>query len=256
MRFQGHYQSGDGLLHRLDARVKLVVALILIAGIVFTPEHARLAYPLLWTLLGVIAALSGLNAWRIARMGGMALPFTLAAATLLFTLPGQPLVSLAGLTITDAGLSRFLSIVIKSWLAVQVTLILSMTTAFADLLWAFRCLRVPSALVEIISFMYRYLFTLQDEAQHLIRARAARSGTITGKKSGGSLVWRAHVTGSMIGSLLLRSYERSERVYAAMLARGYSGTIRAIKPTPLPVQDMVQGVIPILLLVMIEIVSM
>jgi cobalt/nickel transport system permease protein len=249
---QGHYQAGDSILHQMDGRAKVPVALVLILGIVLTPERAWFAYPLLWAIPGVLAAISGIGAGRLARMGGLALPFTLAAVTLLFTIPGQPIVSFLGLTITEAGLARFVSIVLKSWLAVQVALLLSMTTTFTDLLAAFRWLRVPGTLVEIISFMYRYLFTLQEEAKRLMQARASRSATNAGSKSGGSLRWRAQTAGGMIGNLFLRSYERSERVYAAMLARGYSGKIPAASLPPLSTREIAQGALPIFFLLLIE----
>ena len=80
-------------------------------------------------------------------------------------------------------------------------------------------------MVAIISFMYRYLAVLSDEATRMSRARASRSAQPDGK-GGGSIVWRARVTGSMVGSLFLRSYERSERIYAAMQARGFEGEFR------------------------------
>jgi cobalt/nickel transport system permease protein len=250
--FQERYQAGDSILHRLDPRVKVVTALILITGIVLTPERAWPAYPLLWTLVSTLAVIGRLGAWRVSRLGGLALPFTLAAAALLFTLPGKPVITMLGLTISDAGVSRFLSIVLKSWLAVQVTLILSMTTPFTDLLWGLSSLRIPAVLVAIISFMYRYLFTLNDEAQRLLRARTARSGTAAGQKYGGSLMWRAQVAGGMVGSLFLRSYERSERVYAAMLARGYTGKMQTTSPPPLTWRSVGHGAIPVLVLVIIE----
>ena len=120
---------GSSPLHRLDPRVKVVVALVLVVGIVVTPDGRWIAYPLLWTLIGSLAQVS---VWRLGRLAGVALPFTLAAATLMFTTPGQPLI--AGLPITDAGLARFAGIVLKSWLSVQVTLLLGLTTPFTDLL--------------------------------------------------------------------------------------------------------------------------
>lgn len=249
------YHDNHSALHQLDPRVKLVVTLILITGIVLTPSHAWPAYPLLWALVGMLSETGKLGAWRVARAGGLALPFTLAAVTLLFTVPGQPVITLLGLTITDAGLARFVSIVLKSWLAVQVALIFSMTTPFTDLLWALSSLRVRGTLVAVISFMYRYLFTLQEEAQRLLRARAARSGTADGYKSGGKLIWRAQVAGGMIGGLFLRSYERSERVYEAMLARGYSGEIRMLNPPPLQKRDVLMGAVPVVLLLLIELLA-
>jgi cobalt/nickel transport system permease protein len=72
-----------------------------------------------------------------------------------------------------------------------------------------------------------------DEVLRLTRARAARSGQsdLPGAKTGGNVVWRAHITGGMAGNLFLRAFERSDRIYMAMLARGYDGDVRTL---PLP----------------------
>lgn len=252
LTLQERYQAGDSPLHRLDPRVKLVTTLLLVVGIVLTPERAAPAYPLSWALIGSLAMIGGPGALRLAKMGSVALPFALAAITLLFTVPGEPVVTVLGLTVTDAGLMRFVAIMLKSWLAVQAALLLAMTTHFTDLLWAMDSLRVPGTLVAIIGFMYRYLFTLKDEAERLIRARAARSGTDRQRKSGGSLLWRARVAGGMIGNLFLRSYERSERVYDAMLARGYTGQLRVLSPPPLTWNAILWGALPLAVLAIIE----
>lgn len=250
------YQPDTTLLHQLDPRVKLITTVLLIVGILLTPERAWPAYPLLWTVLGSLAAIGRLGVWRLARLGGIALPFTLAALTLLFTTPGQPVLSLLGLTITDAGVARFISIVLKSWLAAQTALLLSMTTPFTDLLWALQSLRLPTVMVMIIAFMYRYLFTLKDESERLLRARASRSGTVQGHRGGGNLSWRAQVAGGMVGSLFLRSYERSERVYAAVLSRGYRAQARLFNPPPLTWHSIAQGAIPIVALAVIQLLAL
>ena len=251
--FLQRYEAGNSIVHRLDPRVKVVTALLLIVGIIVTPDYAWIAYPMLWTILGILAVISRVGAWRLGRLATIALPFTLAAVTLLVTTPGHPITSIAGLSITDAGLARFLGIVLKSWLSVQVALLLAITTPFTDLLRALEYLGLPAALIAIISFMYRYLFTLKDEAERLIRARAARSGMAAGTRSGGSLLWRAQITGGMVGNLFLRSYERSERVYAAMLARGYNGQMKRLDVPPLTRMTIVQGAMPAAAVLIIQI---
>ncbi len=284
-----HFLPRDSLVHHLDPRVKLVTALALIVGIVLTPETAWPAYPLLWALIASMAVLARVGVFRLARLGGVALPFALAAITLVFTTPGDPVFSVLGQPVTDAGIGRFAAIMLKSWLSVQVALLLSISTPFTDLLWALGSLRVPATLVAIIGFMYRYLGTLRDEAERLVRARAARSArlripddypysgtrlsrivalpgeTLSSRPapgryrmhyltahSGMSLRWRARVTGHMVGSLFLRSYERSERVYAAMVARGYCGQLRRLDPPPLTRRAVLIGALPILALILIE----
>lgn len=190
-------------------------------------------YPALlaaWVVLVAASTLARLGPLRLSRAAFIAAPFVLAALPLVFTRPEQPLGSVdlgpLQLTLSGEGLRIFTTIAIKSWLSVQIALLLTFTTSFHDLLDAMRELRLPRVMVAIIGFMYRYLAVIGDEAQRLMRARAARSAVAVGVAGGGSIAWRARVTGGMVGSLFLRSYERSERIYAAMLARGFEGTFR------------------------------
>ncbi len=217
--------------HRADARLKVVLIAALVLGIALLPVGAFGAYAAAWLVLVAASAFARLGPLRLVRGSWVVLPFVLVAVPLLFTRPGEPLVTLSlgplTLTVTDTGLVDTLSIMAKSWLSVQAALLLAYTTAFADLVDALRALRIPAIIVGIISFMYRYLAVLTDEAARMTRARQARSAEPLQGRSGGSLSWRARVTGAMVGSLFIRSYERSERIYVAMLARGFAGTVQA-----------------------------
>jgi len=170
------------------------------------------------------------------------------------TVQGTPLLSIPIgpwlLSVSGAGLERFVSIALKSWLSVQMAILLTATTTLPDLLVAMRALRLPRLLVAILGLMWRYLAVLGDEAMRMIRAREARSGS-WGARSGGTLSWRAGVTGAMAGSLFLRGYERSERIYNAMLARGYDGSIRSFPLRPVPAKDRVLLIAAVLLLAML-----
>jgi cobalt/nickel transport system permease protein len=175
------------------------------------------------------ASASGLGTTFALRRSFIALPFALAAVTLPFTVPGPAVAHLGGWALSAEGVVRFASIVLKSWISVQAAILLAAATPFADLLWAMRELRLPKPLVAIIGFMYRYLFVLGDEAQRLLRARAARSGVSgAGRRPGGGLVWRGRVAGGMVGNLAMRSFERSERIYDAMVARGFRGEMLSL----------------------------
>jgi cobalt/nickel transport system permease protein len=137
------------------------------------------------------------------------------------------------LAVSQEGVRQFTTIALKSWISVQAALLLTFTTPFHDLVDGLRELRLPRIIVAIISFMYRYLGVLGDEAGRMNRARAARSADRGTHRAGGSIAWRAKVTGSMVGSLFLRSYERSERIYAAMQARGFDGELRHLAGPPI-----------------------
>ena len=226
-----HYQEHGTWIHRLDPRVKVLVTAGFIVSMALLPDGAWLAYALSWGLVMGLAMAAQIEPWLVIKRSLLILPFLLAAVTVVFTLPGRMLWQGPwGLTISEAGLVRFLSIVLRSWISVQMAILLTATTRFPDVLHALRHLYVPAILVSILSFMYRYLFVLVDEASRLMRARTARSAQLPGMKSGRSLWWRAAVAGNMIGQLFSRSLERSEKVYRAMLARGYQGELLTMNP--------------------------
>lgn len=237
VHFLDPYRPRRSPVHALDARVKFVLAVAFILTTALTPVGAWPVYILLFTLLLSVEILSALGVGSVVRRSMLALPFVLAALPVIFTLDGPPLLSLPvfgrSLVVTTTGAGRFASIAVKSWLSVQAAIVLAGSTPFPDLLLAMRAVGVPRLLVAIFGLMWRYLFVLVDEALRLLRARAARSGQSAqpGLKPGGALAWRARVAGGMAGSLFLRGFERSDRIYMAMLARGYDGEVRAL-PTP------------------------
>ncbi|MBN1220560.1 MAG: cobalt ECF transporter T component CbiQ [Anaerolineae bacterium] len=253
------YVTQESLIHRLDPRVKVVVTLLFIISNVLLPDGAWLAFLLAWGLMVGVNWLARLPPTYTLKRSFIAIPFALAAVTVVFTLPGQPLFTLSlgswEAVATDAGLVRFVSIVVRSWLSVQMAILLVATTQFPDLMHALRHLRFPYLLVAVISFTYRYLFVLVDEAMRLMRAREARSARLAGKRGGGSIFWQAQIAGNMAGQLFLRSYERSERVYNAMLARGYQGHFQTLNPHQMQPGDWVAGTVALTVLLLLQVVG-
>lgn len=226
------FHETESRLHRLDPRVKVVVTVLFILSNALLPDGAWAAFGLSWIVLLWANQLSSLGVNFSFRRSFVALPFALAAVSAIFSPLGNPLSSFhflgLNLTVTDFGLVKFASILLRSWLSVQAAVLLVATTRFPDMIHAFEHLRVPAVLTTIVAFLYRYLFVLTDEVMRLLRARESRSATVAGQRSGRSVVWRAKVTGNMAGQLFLRSYERSDRIYNAMLARGYTGQLRTL----------------------------
>ena len=223
------YLEGRSWFHSADARIKLVMALGFIFATTSIPPGKWIGFAAMLALVWLAVAISRVGLLRVFLRSLIAIPFILIALPTVFTKPGIPLfeldLALFTLTGTLEGLDFFLSVLLKSWASVTAAVVLTATTPPLRLLEALRALRVPAVLVAIVMLMYRYLFVLVDEAQSLMRARTARSAAI-GPKSGGSLVWRAKSAGGMAGSLFIRTLDRSERIYMAMLARGYDGTLR------------------------------
>lgn len=251
------YHHGQSQLHRLDPRVKVIVTIVFILSNALLPDGAWIAFALAWSFILVANLHSGLGIGFTFKRSFIALPFALAAITVLFSIPGQPVTSfhflMWDLTITDAGLLRFVSIVVRSWLSVQMAILLVAVTEFPKIIHALTHLRVPAIITVIISFLYRYLFVLTDEVMRMLRARQARSAAAVGIRSGGGVAWRAQIAGHMAGQLFLRSYERSDRIYNAMLSRGYKGELMTIHPHQFHRSDLVIGIFCILIFVLIQI---
>ncbi len=237
LHFLDTYKHGSSPIHQLDARIKLVFVILFIICTAMTPVAAWPVYIFLYTLILSTEILSELGTGFYFKRALLALPFILAALPIIFTYPSDSFVNLpvgSGIIkISLNGSERFMSIAFKSWISVQAAVILASCTEFPDLLAAMRAIGIPRLLVSIFRMMWRYLFVLADEALRLLRARQARSSQSDrpNLKVGGSMVWRARITGGMAGSLFLRAFERSDRIYNAMLARGYDGEVRS---HPLP----------------------
>jgi cobalt/nickel transport system permease protein len=251
------YHHRLSLIHRLDPRVKVLLALLFVLAVSLTPPGSWLAFfgYLALVLLGTRA--SKLDLAFTLRRSYVVLPFALAAIAIPFITPGPVVfeIPLLGWEVSGPGLVRFISILLRMWLAVQGAILLMATTRFSDLLWGLRSLRVPAQLVGTIGFMYRYLFVLADEALRMLRARAARSPQ-PAHAARPPLGWQGRVAGSMVGSLFLRSLERSDRVFAAMSSRGYDGRIRSLASFRMRALDwsVMLGVVLILSLILIMVI--
>ena len=221
--------AGDSFVHGLDPRAKLLATLVFIFSVLFIPQARWELFGAYACLLALTTVTSSLSPKLVIGRALLALPFVMAAIPVLFNRPGERLfeVPLFGWTATDEGLEALSSILLRSWLSVTAATILTATTEPDHILRSLRTFGVPRILVATISFMWRYVFVIGEEAQRLLRAREARSARPSGK-AGGRLAWRARVAGNMVGSLFLRSLGRSERVYVAMLARGYNGELRSL----------------------------
>ncbi|MCY2927634.1 MAG: cobalt ECF transporter T component CbiQ [Planctomycetota bacterium] len=212
---RGYRPPFDSPLHRLDARTKLLGTIAFVLVVVSTPALAWGAFAGYAVLLAVALAAGRVPAGYVLARWLVVLPFLAAAAAMPFLL--TPDTHVLGLPLARAGLVVAWSVAVKATLAVCAMTLLAGSTHFFDCLAALNRLRAPQILVTITALAHRYVLILADEAHRMKRARDARG-------FGGRWLWQAGAVGRLAGSLFLRSYERGERVHAAMLARGFDGT--------------------------------
>jgi cobalt/nickel transport system permease protein len=138
-----------------------------------------------------------------------------------------------GIPVTGGWIS-FLSIIIKFILTVSTALLLIATTSFPGICEALERLKLPRVFVIQLLFLYRYLFVFLEEALKTIRAREARSFGKRGKEMKTFI--------KLISVFLIRTVERAEKIYQAMLSRGFRGEIKVLRRYGLRPQDVIFGI--------------
>ena len=220
----GFLDSTSGLdspIHRREARAKIVVVLAAVMICVSTPPTAYAAFGVYFALAALLLALSRLPLGFVLRRLLLIVPFVLLVAAFLpflkaDTVGGGYSLGLGGVAVSRGGLLVFWNTAAKASFGILMIVLLSGTTPFPKLLQGLRRLRCPDVVVMILSFTYRYLFVLTDEVLRLKIARDARGYR-------GRWLWQARTIGQMIAVFFLRSYARAERIYLAMISRGYDG---------------------------------
>jgi cobalt/nickel transport system permease protein len=221
--FIDQYSGLDSFVHHLDPRTKLLCSLAFILAVVLTPQGTWKVYAVYLLILLVLIWLSRLPVKYILQRSLVIFPFVIMIAIFVpFFKQGQVAASWDigswHIAITYEGLAVLVNVIVKSWLCILCLIVLSSSTKFEQLLHGMYRLRVPQVFVQITSFMYRYMFVLADQAMRMQMARDSRNYGLNR-----SNIFKT--MGNMIGMLFIRSYERAERIYAAMLSRGYSGEI-------------------------------
>ncbi len=151
--------------------------------------------------------------WSRARV---VLPLVLFVGVFVPFVRGGAQVSLGPVSVSEAGLATFAAVSVKASIGTLSAVLLGATTSFPDVLHALERLRAPRLLVLIAGFMYRYLFVIVDETRRMRTALAARAYRPRH-------VLEAAALGRVVIAMFLRTFDRGERVYVAMLARGYGG---------------------------------
>jgi len=210
----------DTFVHRLDPRAKLIATLLFLFTVVSFSKYEIAAlmpffiYPVLLMTIGEIPFMF------IFRKVLLVSPFAIFIGIFNPLLdPGQVLI-FQGITIS-AGWLSFLSILLKFTLTVSTALLLIATTSFPNVCHALRQLGLPSLFVSQLSFLYRYIFVLMEETMRIVRARNMRSYDQRGKG--------IRIFVRIVGILFIRTVERAERIYFAMLSRGFQGDMPSLK---------------------------
>jgi len=228
----------DSPVHRLDARVKFIAAVIFTAIVI---SLSRTSFAILFCYaVGpfVILVLSRIPLKFVFKQILIVSPFVLILALSCPLYDKTPVKIAFGPSVfqTTAGWMRCCTICGKFIVTMLTLIALVSTTRFSNLLVGLGKLGVPKLLVIQLGFLYRYIFVLIDTAQHILRARAGRTLRNLGLKQ------EMKTASAMLGSLFIRSIDTAEQINIAMQGRGFNGTWRTISRLKISNNDYIFGV--------------
>ncbi len=192
------------ILHRRDPRAKIAAALVFLV-VVATAQPALLpvsAGLFLFLCAGLVVARLPLGGALLRA--GIVLPFTLTFAAICW-MAGDPW--------------RGVSLILKSYLSALAVLLMVSTTPLPGLLRGFERIGAPRFLLMVSQFLYRYLFVITEQAQHMSKAAACRGGM------------RFRAAAGALAVLFARSYSQAEDIHRAMLSRGFEGRFHGPEDT-------------------------
>lgn len=211
-------------VHALPPHVKIVATFTFATTVAVTPHRAVPVYALAALLIAAVARVARVRLRFVAVRLVVVVPFLLVGAMVPFVASG-PRTQILGVSVAADGLVAGFGIAARATLGAAASILLAATTEVPRLLRGLDRLRVPPVLTQIATFMVRYLEVVAGELGRMRTAMVARGHDPR-------WLWQARPVAAATGALFVRSYERGERVHAAMLARGYTGTMPQLDEEP------------------------
>jgi cobalt/nickel transport system permease protein len=221
------YLHRHSVIHSLPSHAKIVAALLFILVVVSTPIVRWQAFIGYFIALFITVAAAKIPFTLMFKRALIEIPFIFFALLMPFFGTGERF-EVAGLNLYREGLLAGAGIFIKGTLGVITAIVLSTSTTAREILRGLERLKLPTLMVQIASFMLRYVNVVNDEMERMKIARESRGFDATGMQH-----WKVLATAA--GALFIRSYERGERVHLAMISRGYEGVLPHDEPPHIPI---------------------
>ena len=229
------YRHGHSPLHQVAPQVKIVAAFGLVCAIALTPRTAIWAFVAYAAFVAALIAVARLPAGFIARRAIVLVPFLLVAMLLPVVGSGDR-VEVLGLSLSEQGLWDMWNVFAKAGLGFLVAVVLAGTTEVADLLRGLDALHMPRIVTSIVGFAVRYIDIVGADFGRMRIALASR-----GYQGRSLATWGIYAR--TVGSVFVRTYERGERIYLAMLSRVYTGSMPDSAAITVPVGQWVAATV-------------
>lgn len=215
------YAHVDSVLSRWDPRLKVAAlgGLIIAIALLKTIPMAVTGFVVAASLLAMSALPFHFVSHGLSFVLFFLVPFFLIMP---FTYPGEAAFSVLGLGFAWEGLRLATLIFVKALSIVLLTFAIFGSSRFDVTMLALQRLKCPKIIVQMVLFAYRYTFVFLDEMKRMHTSMGARG--FVARTDGRTL----RIFGHFVGTLLVRSFERTDRVYKAMLSKGYQGELHSM----------------------------
>lgn len=217
---------GDTAIHRIDAVWKVVGVVGFATAVAITPRTMVWAFAIDALVAAIVIGVARVPVRTLLGRLAVLAPF-LSFAVLVPFIGGGEQVDVVGVRLSEPGLWAAFNVIAKASLGATASIVLTATTPLPDIIAALTRLRVPTVVVAIIAFMFRYLDLVADGLQRMRLAMTARGHDPR-------WLWQAKPIAQSAGTLFVRSYERGERIHLAMVARGFDGSMPALTENSVP----------------------
>ncbi|WP_297506162.1 cobalt ECF transporter T component CbiQ [Thermococcus sp.] len=220
--FSERYARKEGLLQKLDPRLKIASLIILVTTVVSLRDIGVIVA--FYFLALALAVLSRLPVLEFTKRVWVFIPiFTgIIAVPSVFMLPGESAFRVFGLTATWEGIRWAVLFTMRVAAAVSYAVLFTMTSRWNEIISALASFRVPGMVITIATLAYRYVFLL---AKLLLDAMHARRARLAGEL-GMMESWRE--AGKHIGATFIKANALGEELYYAMVSRGYVNEVQPL----------------------------
>ncbi len=234
----------DSSLQRWDTRIKIFSLGLFILGVALIKSIPLSAIALIGALTLMLKA--GLPSHFVAGGVKWVVLFLLPLFFIMpLSYPGEPALRFLGLPFAWEGLRLAVLIVLKAVAIVLTAYAIFGSSRFDVSMLALQRLKCPKIIVQMLLFTYRYIFVFLAEMQRMETAMRARGFVKKADKR------TLQVMGNFVGTLLIRSFERTERIYKAMLSKGYQGEFHSLVTFEAVAMDWIKAVVVLVMTILL-----
>lgn len=236
----GHFLPGQSLIHRIDARAKIISLFVLLAAIIATATPGGYVFLICFTAAVILLAKLPLGAvWGPLRQLGVFFIIIFMMNALFFD-AADPLWSWWIFHLSTGGVAQGANVVLRVALFIVLSNVLTCTTAPMDvtsalesLMRPMKILRVPvEEVAMIISVAIQFIPTLMEETDLIVKAQIARGARFESKR-----LWeKAASVVPLVVPIFLSAFRRADELALAMEARGYRNARHRTKRKRAPFQ--------------------